>query len=81
MVGIGNKARYGAQNCERFDLQVGRGGDNIRFVKRDIRIVLLIDIEVLDQPLLEKVVKREFFSFQFLHTVVVSISQHPWSAD
>ena len=69
-MGIGNEACNGAQDRERLDLQMGRGGDDICFVERDVRVVLLIDIEVLDQPLLKKVVKREFSGFQVLYAVV-----------
>ena len=47
VVWVRNKTCHRSKKGEGFDLEVGRGGLDGRFVEGDVRIVLLVDVKVL----------------------------------
>ena len=58
VVRVRDDTRAHAQQSERLDLQVRRLRRDLALVQRDVRVVLLVDVQVLDEPLRQKVVKR-----------------------
>ena len=48
MMRIRNEAGNCAENGERLDLQVSGGGDDVRLIKRDVRVIFLVYIKVLN---------------------------------
>lgn len=62
-MGVWDEASNGAEQREGFNLQMGRGRHYVGFVKRDVSIILLVYIQILDKALPKKVIKcnRAFF--------------------
>jgi hypothetical protein len=58
MMGIWNEASYGPEQRKRLDLQMCGGGNDVGFVQRDVGVIFLVDIEILDKALPKKIVKR-----------------------
>lgn len=59
MVRVGDEPCHGAKNCKWFDLKVGGCWDNVRFIKCDVSIVLLIYVEVLNKAFFEEVLEGD----------------------
>eukprot|EP00960_Hanusia_phi_P030335 748533-Hanusia_phi.AAC.1 len=55
VVRVRDETRTCAHDGERIDLQVGRPGADAMLVQGDEGVVLFVDVEVLDEPLLEEV--------------------------
>ena len=58
MVRIRHETSHGTQQREALDFQVRRAGLDIMLEQRDIGVVLLVYVEVLDKSVAQKVVKR-----------------------
>ena len=57
MVRIWNQACDSAKQRERLDLEVRGGRYDIRLVQGNIRVVLLVDVQILNQTLTEEVIE------------------------
>lgn len=54
VVRVGDEAGDGAEEAEGLDLEVSRVGEDLGLVEGDVGVVLLVDVEVLDEPLVEE---------------------------
>lgn len=59
MVGVGDETGDGAEECKRFNLEMGRGGLNVRFVERDEGVIFLVHVEVFNEAFAEEVVEGD----------------------
>ena len=57
MVGIWYKTVNSAKDSKWLDLQVGGRSDDIRLIKRDVRIVLFVHIQVFYETISKEVIK------------------------
>lgn len=48
MVWVGDQPGDGTQDREWLDLEVGSGHLNVRLVQSDVRVILFVDVEILD---------------------------------
>ena len=63
---IRDETSDGAENGERFNLQVRRSWDDIRFVQRDVRIILLVYVQIFNETLAQEVVECETPALELL---------------
>ena len=63
---IRDETSDGAENGEGFNLQVRRSWDDIRFVERDVRIILLVYVQIFNETLAQEVVECETPAFELL---------------
>ena len=47
------------ENCEGLNLEMSGRGEDLGLVKRDVRVVLLVHIEVLDKTLAEEIIEAQ----------------------
>ena len=57
MMRIWDEPGHGTEDGEGLDLEMGGPLINIRLIERNVRVVLLVDVEVFDQAFLEEVVE------------------------
>ena len=58
MVRVRDNPRAHPEQSERLNLQMRVFLRDLALVQRDVRVVLLVDVQVLHQPLAQKIVKR-----------------------
>lgn len=56
---IRDQTGYRTQQSERFDFEMSRIENDFSLLQGNVRIVLFVDVEVLDQSLMQECVKRE----------------------
>ena len=70
MVRVGYQTGYSPKDCKGFDLEVGSSRLDVGLVESNVRIVLLIDVEVFYESLMEKVIESHLFLLQHLRVIV-----------
>ena len=54
---VRNQTSDSSQESERFNFEVGRRRNDVWFIEGDIRVILLVDVEVFYQTAVEEIVK------------------------
>jgi hypothetical protein len=66
VVGVRDQTGDGPEEGKRFDFEVSRFGEKFVLVKRDVRVVLFVDVEVFEETSVKEVVELHLFRTETL---------------